>query len=305
MLNAGLLANASAHAFVPSDFDATKVFVTVELVRQNVKRTLYADNLAAVIACSFMSNFGLLHPLNGGTPDNIVLVQTTGVVEKHVLPYFLDFNSVIDLEGADVINITVQFTAGALSGTYLVGNTTSYIDIVEMEMHGFEKVTPSIETNTIKSGESRVSFALGDNIRRIVLLNYDKNTVLAADAPMSIVTLSSDKVNYSKTNEQVMGERQHDFYMAYAEETLRRQCLVLYDGITGLLNKCQVELLLNSANVNTGKNVLVVWRNSTNAGLILHGTIKEEAAKSAHLAKNGINIPTAATNANLSNLNRV
>lgn len=295
MLNAGLIANAVNVAFVPSDFDATKIFISVDLLREGVKRSLYSDNLGAVLACSFMSNFALLHPTNGGTVDNVVLVKAAAVVEKHVLPYFLDFGNVIDLENQDKISITVQFTGGALVGANIVGNATSYVDIVEIDQHGFEKFTPSIETNTIKAGESRVSFPLGDHVRRIVLLNYDKNTILAADAPTATINLSSDKVNFSKTNEQIMTERQNDFYLSAADEVSKRQSFVIYDGKTGNLNKCQLDMILNPANVNVGKNVLVVWRNTTSPGLLIHATEKEKKSISEKLNKMGIPTETPKT----------
>lgn len=300
-LNVALVANAVNVAFLPSDFDATNVQVKVDLLRGGKTKSLFADNLLALIAASYMSNFALLHPKNS-TIDNMVLVHDTAVTEKRILPFFCDFGSIVDLEGSDSCVVTVNFQQSAQVGVNLVGSTNSYIDIVELERHGFEKATPSIETSTIKAGESKLSFPLGNGIRRIVLLNYDKDDILASSAPSATIALTSDKVSYSATTEQRIQERQQDFFLASSEETLRRQSLVLYDGVNGNLNNCQVDFTLIPANVNVGKNVLVVWRNETSAGLILHGTAKEEATKAQRYASHGIGV--GAKPQNLSNLNR-
>lgn len=306
LFNTALVANAVNVDFLVSDFDPTKNMIIVNLYREGKKITLYSDTQQALIFSTFLrGNFALLHPKNG-TLTNIVLAKGVAVVRKDVYPYVLDFGKVIDLQKNDYLEVNVQFNASSLVGANLVGGTSSYIDVIEQDDVGYEDATRMIETFTLRNAESRISQNLGSGVRAIYLLNYDKDSVLAADAPMATISLASDKFSYTKTQEQLMAERQLALPNT-AENAYRRHCLLLYDGKNGNLNNCSLELITVAANCNVGQNVIIVLRESAPSGLVLNAHMLREADKAERAARHGMqsNINPAANRAAAATLSRV
>jgi hypothetical protein len=290
IFNASLLANAVNVPLVGTDFDPTQNSVNVWLKRESLpggKSAVFTGTMADLIAGSWNSNWAKLHPKNSSSAT-IVQAHGAATIERQLFSYKLEFDNVYDLEGTDSLEITLNFNAGSLKGANLVNSSGCTIDIIDLHGDGFETASPQLIINVIKAGEQAVSYNLGNGIRRIMLMNYDKDDILASSAIVNTATLSSDEVSFQKTWDQLMGERDADFIIDASFNEAKRQSFVLYNGENGQLHNARLDLLLNSANVNASVNVLVVWKDEATKETILKAAIKQQGRNAKFLERHGI-----------------
>jgi hypothetical protein len=140
----------------------------------------------------------------------------------------------------------------------------------------------------MKAGDNRFSQPLGDGIRAIAWLNYDKGDQLDASSPVNLVTIASDKINFSRTENEIMSEMYITRGLISAETVYRRHCFIIYDGELGNLNGVNLDMLLNGANITAGNNVLVVWRHTASKGLVAFAHMREEYDKMVRLGRHGL-----------------
>jgi hypothetical protein len=291
--NVVLEANAVNVAFHPSDWDASKVFVSIDLSRNGRNIKLYSDNLGAMIANSYRTNYVLLAPTNSSV-DNIVCAAGASAKQKQILNYMFGMPDWLNkgwaLHGSDEIKVSVQFTQAAQTGTNLINSTTSYIDIVEDIDECIEHVTPILKTMTIKAGESKMNIQLGDGVMSCYLLNYDKNDILLASSPWTVISLTSEEITYVMTDEQMFGLRQTILQgCTSGEQAGRFHSHAIYEGFGDHIDKAVVELLLVPANVNAGKCVLVWWAFDYDGIQALKGAHQSQIQTARILDKHGIN----------------
>lgn len=285
-----LEANAVNVQFVLSDFNAAKIMINIILRRNGIVQTLFNGNMALLIANHFFRNFEHVHPKNGSTA--IVHAHGAADKQKQLIDFYYGMedrlNKVINLEGEDEVEVSLQFPQDAQVGANILGSTTSYIDIVEDCDESSEYFTPYMKTYAIKAGETNVQAALGSNILELYFVNLDKDDVLNGSSPLVSVNLSSDKIKTQLTYEELMLMRQTQLGQSQALNLTRRHTYCLYRGFGEEIDDVIVNLSMTPGNVNTGMCYLVYWTYDDDAIAATKATSREQIKSAEKLNKLGL-----------------
>lgn len=241
--------------FVSSDVDSGKITLTVTLVRAGKEFRLMHGNVKDLVSfTNFRNNLFL------GARDVTQVLRTT--LEKGestkttaIVPFYISLGGMINLRGSDRLEIEVDAQLASINQSN-VNSTTSKIVFSEKVGVGLEVGTPYVRTKVIEANQADPTYALGDNVTKILLLNYDLSNYLVATRPVSQIGLGSDKLNWKKTIEELLSDQFQQLPDADASP-IRYQNFELYNGTE--LDNVKLDLSLIEANVASSKNV-IVWQ---------------------------------------------
>jgi len=185
--------------------------------------------------------------------------------------FSIPFGGHINLKNDDylfveVTNLKDLFTSNAQS--------TSYIETKLIKSVGYEEFIPQISSKVIQANESTRKYDLGDNVKRAVILNYDKTDF--TDNVVQNITISSDRYNenltfpdlvLSKINrfgKQLLPSASNSDISTGLQED---QSFVLMD-FHQHFNGVELDIKFSPAQVVQGNNVIVYWTYRTDAGIL-------------------------------------
>jgi hypothetical protein len=256
LFNCVLFAKTAGTAISGVAVDMTRIRVKVIVTRRDGEsRVIYNEQIryAAVTDAFDKAAFG---DVFAGLPaaQNVLLANGSGIVEKAVLPLFLNFKKVYDLQGGDKISVEINCTGFAGS---TVDGTTSYIQVIGLDTEGVDAEDCEIMVYNIQAGKTSDSVELGSGVTDIHFLCFDKTSNLDADAPIVQIALNSHEHKSANiTNELLIGLRSLRFEGTTANAA-RYQNHCLHEGEP--LTDAKIDITLTGANV-TASNCYIVYR---------------------------------------------
>ncbi len=246
-VNTQLLAN---------DFDGNEITVKVDLIRGGRTFNLCNDDLRTLSLATNFDNGAANSLLISRATDPIpyVAVAHAAAVKAEVsLPLYINFAGVINLRSDDKLAIEMKVGSSAVS-TDIDKSSVSYFEVDAIDAVGVESFTPYINTITVKSGEDRQTFSLGNNVQKVHFLNFDETTLLTADNVIDQVSINSDRFNVVHKNYDLVSTRATQFPTA-TEANYRAQSFELLDGED--FDNVKLDFTFKSANLAASKNKLV------------------------------------------------
>jgi hypothetical protein len=276
-----LTANAVNVAALKSTVDLSLINVKATLHRMKGQFPLFNDLLLPLLLESAQNteHFKLIHP--GYTFFFPVQTQTAGLPGIGLIPGIIDLGGCINLEGDDRIVLEAYYPLSAVSGT---GSTTATtLDMDFIEGIGVEALTPKIQSMTIQQGQTRLQASLGDNITKVTFVNIDQTAEGVATMPITSAMLSSDKLNYSDNNYEVINKNLFNKKWTTNDNLgLMMQVIELapYQGVP--YQKLNIDLSLDASLINNGKNFIVARQVYGDSRLLASA----EAKKHKHQVRN-------------------
>ncbi len=273
------LTHATANtAFVDGDLNLDNMRITVRLT-QNAKTTIIANDRASIL-CRESSFDNSLYP---STRNAWVaqVVYAAGVYGIYTVPLYIDFGGVININKGDEIEVEVSLNDGIFSANVNSGASNGIFGLIEAQgvQYGFE----TIETYSVPPGESLFALDAGDNIQRVTFVNADKFGVTSAFKVLDSVSISGADWQLSVTNFELQNLRAQQFEAPLAEVGLRYQTFKIYEGED--LDSVSINMNLIPANVNAGKNAVVVRRFHTCEKTIKTALVREQKDVQKAMAK--------------------
>lgn len=264
-----LYAAATNTAFVAGSFVPSEVQVKVELKRPaKGNMTMVSDN---------MQLLGLFSAKDYGNNDwnlgTVLTAAAVGVFESKLHTVFIPFGGPVNLKADD--QIIISFIVGRGVWSAAVDSSLSYLDFNYNECIGLEYATPRINSQVVQTNINNEKYSLGDRVTKVMFINYDKTTIAEASQVISSLTMSSDKLNYTKNFFQLYSANKNMFtppqvklrYVtaaaaeAFPALPLFPQAFTIFaspDQVKDNLKNCQLNLSFNTTNVNASQNY-VVW----------------------------------------------
>lgn len=243
-------------AFSGEILDLTKLIAKVVLKRRGQSdQHIYGDIVKPWAMFSGYYNGGFAQIADNSY--SILRAEDTSVDALAFQTLSLKFGGVINLKGDDELYIELNSIAGMFAAT--VDTATSHIEFNPVEAIGYEIGTPIIETTSISANESRIQEDLGDDVKLVAFINFDKTGVLEANTPISSVSLSSDRLSLTDNYYELLAKRA-DQFESKSEADVRDQCFMLVNASHSEVDEASLDLTLVSGNINTGKNYLVTQK---------------------------------------------
>lgn len=281
-VNVQLLAN---------DFDGNEITVKVDLIRGGRTFNLCNDDLRTLVLATNFDN-GTANSLlisRASDPIPFVNVAHAAAVKAEVtLPLLINFGAPINLRGEDRLAIEIKVGSSAVSSDISKGST-SYFEVDAIDCVGVEHFTPYLNSITVKSGEDRQTFNLGNNVQHVHFLNFDETTLLSADNVIDQVSINTDKFSVVRKNYDLVVNRAYQFPTA-TEANYRAQSFELLEGED--FDNVKLDFTFKSSNLAASKNKIVYKSFYTDARLLeLAGVTKqmhqEKAASKYGISKTG------------------
>lgn len=216
---------------------------------------------------------------------DILLAHGSGVKGKAMIPLHIPFGSVINLQGAEVVEMEYTIDDGFF--TAQCDQTLSYVQADKIEDIGVETFLPVFNAKVINEDQSEQEVSLGNNVTRVVISNRDKSDRTTANQVITKLDLECDKFKRKDTPMELYG-RQLAFYPTVSEAQSRNQNYLIHDGVE--LDNLSILLTLESTNVNASKNY-VLWRSfKTSTALVKRAQQMILKHQAKDLAKVGIQL---------------
>lgn len=273
-------------------FDMSKVQVKVTLKRGGREFTLAMDNLKVLAFESgfFSSQFESFAPSNTASTPLVLLAPAVGVFSMGIVPWVIEFGGPINVSGNDELLIEMQ-TTGIWNSA--LNTTTSSFSFGDVETIGVEKYTPYIKSKSISPGDSTAIVDAGSNIMGVAFINFDKTTILSADACINSVQLNSDRVSMSLAYNELLTRRADQFNTA-AAAALRSQSF--YIAQAEEMDRVRVDLNLTSANITNGNNYIVTRNFYSDKRLFELGEVRSQVHSYKRAIKFGMKVQSDVLN---------
>lgn len=246
----GILVGGTNNNYAAPDF--SKCIVSAVLHRNGTQQSIVQGNLEALLKAQYFfdDRFETLTQTTGSAGGDIVVTKSASVKGQTLHTLQLNIGGIINLKGSDRLEVELQWTQAAASGSL---DGTSYLTIDTIEGIGLEYFTPQVKTYAVQAGQNEWTRGLGNNVQSVHFLNFDKSDTLTTNNVVEVAQFKSDKLNYSKNTQQLIAERN-----GQSEQNLSRyQSFALYAGAHEL-DGAAIELRLADSNVTAGNNYIVV-----------------------------------------------
>lgn len=291
-----LFANAANQKIQNSDFDPSQVNVKVVLTRDKQITEIYNGDLYTLGIKNSLKK-GLHEFING-----VDVVHHAQNIEAQKLRFVdLRFDGCLNLLAGDSLKATVTLSKKDTFGTLVADD--SYIDFEFVEAIGYEMYLPSTKIISITEGQEKQSFDLGDNIKSIMLINFDKSNY--AEQVVDNLTLTSDRLDFDYNFNQLLAHHTLQFDntkpsrfgtslpVSDNDPTIQEglpffpQTLILFDGKKHdqELDDCSLSIKFNLDNLNKSQNFLVVTSYTTSIEQLRRFGKKREKHKAEKFAK--------------------
>lgn len=266
-------------AFAALPFDWTKLSLDIKYKwGQQEVRILKGKMKAYLMANAFnRGEFKMCSQL--GTEYIPVLLAATGGVDETVLVSvnFLFHNPINCTKGRSLemdISLMSEFYAATID------QASSYLEVDWIEGDGHDPYIPAYKETSINAGETDREYPIGNDVIDLVFVNDDKAGILAADRVLDTVSVSTaSRKGIQKSYYQMLAERQAEF-VDPADADFRSQTFRLLNA-NGMRHKgVTASLGFVSANVNSGKNVLISAHSITSKAMVdLYHQVENEHRK--------------------------
>lgn len=246
------LANAGS-----TSVDFSKSILKVILTRDNKPHVIYQGNLKIL---GLASTVDTLSQMSFGT--TLPMGQELVAGQQDLVSFEIPLGGVIDLHDNDEIYLEVQNTAGLFTNQAL--EASSYLEIKPIKCYGVERFIPQIRTWVIQANEQSNQYMIGDNLIKLVFLNFDKNNF--QQNVINNLIFSSDRLDETYTFADLVRRKLTRYGKqlipyTHADVSLDIQedqtfCITdfheEYDAVT-------LDMQFNAANVTASNNYLVAW----------------------------------------------
>ncbi|MDN3584737.1 hypothetical protein [Mucilaginibacter flavus] len=248
---------------VSSDVDFEQSVVKVILNRNGVQDIIVQDDFKKL---GLASNVDMLTQYafdsNGDTINS-----NLGSLIAFVIP----FGGHINLKGDDFLFVEVS----NMKDLFVPAITaSSYLEVKPLKSVGYEEFIPSIKSVVVQASESSRKYDLGDNVKRAVILNYDKTNF--TNNVIQNITISSDRYSENLTfGDLILGKvsrygkqlipagSNYDLGASFQQD----QSFVLMD-FHQHFNGVEFDIKFNPNQVTQGNNVLVYWTYRTDMTIL-------------------------------------
>lgn len=291
-----LFAKTANQKIQNADFDPSQVNVKVVLIRDKQTTEIYNGDLYTLGIKNTLKK-GLHEFING-----VDIVYHAEDVEAQKLRFVdLRFDGCLNLLAGDSLKATVTLSKKDTFGTLVADD--SYIDFEFVEAIGYEMYTPTTRVISINEGSEKQNFDLGDNIKSIMLINFDKSNL--TNQVVDNLTLMSDRLDFDYNFNQLLAHHTLQFDntkpsrfgtslpLSDNNPTVQEglsylpQTFILFDGKKHdqELDDCSISIKFNLDNLNKSQNFLVVTSYTTSVEQLRRFGKKREKHKAEKLAK--------------------
>ncbi|MEB0278966.1 hypothetical protein [Mucilaginibacter sp. 10B2] len=272
------LANAGS-----TNVDFSKSNLKIILTRNDVQHVIVMDNLKIL---GLASSIDLLNQQSFATNTPMGEQLVTG--QTALVNFTIPFGGVIDLHGDDEIYIEVQNSSSLFTDPAL--EAASYIEIKPIKCYGVERFIPSIRTWVIQANEQSNQYMIGDNLIRLVMLNYDKTDF--KNNVINNLIFSSDRLDETYTFADLVANKLSGFgkqLLPHADADIavdiqQDQSFVItdfhqeYDGV-------QLDMQFNAPNLTASNNYIVAWTYKTDWTILTKAAESDKKHENVALAK--------------------
>ena len=248
--------NSTNTAFAADFIDPLLIQLKLTLNRDNKDVVLYNGSLRDWFAYSVYNTYKWAQILTNGqvTTSRVFLAPAVGVKEIRTIGFETALPGPVTMFGGDSLTFQVNLPTSAAASTVDTSISYGYIDFLECV--GVEEGIPIVNVMTMQGAVASQTVPCGDFVKRIMFLNYNKQSYLSADRVLTDMSLSSDK--FSKSNEitQLIDSSLMIQYPEPASTFEPYQSYLIYNG-NMWLNNSKVDLTFNSTNVTASQNVLI------------------------------------------------
>jgi hypothetical protein len=238
-------------------YDLKKVDVSIRKISGGSKKEvlIYSGKLAPLAISTTLEDnaFRFSFPETGASQIFVERAHGASTKAIAVQPIYVDFGTVINLDGNDQLIIDCTLDSAAHSSS--IDPATSYLQIEAKEGIGLEYYTPVFKALAVPGSQNNFEVSLGDGVQDITFINLDKQSNIAANDVVRKVTIVSDKLNQVDDATELRAKRFSR--MLPTEAAARFQNHLLFNSSFDL-NNCNLKLDLEETNVTTGENWVVV-----------------------------------------------
>lgn len=247
----------------------------LDLTQLQLKITLRRNGSETVLANTTLQNLAMMSEFFGPL-WSFIFPTVTGVSllagpTKAMVPLRIDLGGAINLTGNDELTVEWQLNNTAFFTATNVTAASSFIQLDECETQEIEWITPVMSVSVIEGSQQNVSYNLGENILSVLLLNYDKTTVLDGAAVVNNIQLSSNRVNKNDNYYELL-TKQYSYHSTSAEAVTRVQNFCIYSGGDEIDN-VKLDLNLVTGNVTSSKNFVLTRSFITDNWLVTRATM--------------------------------
>jgi hypothetical protein len=248
---------------VSSDVDFEQCVVKVILNRNGQQDIIVQDDLKKL---GLASSIDMLNQYAFDTAG-ATINSNLGSLVAFIIP----FGGHINLKGDDFLFVEVTNLKDLFASGIQV---SSYLEIKPLKSVGYEEFIPSIKTVVVQASESSRKYDLGDNVKRAVILNYDKTDF--TNNVIQNITVSSDRYSENLTFGDLILSKvsrygkqlipvgaNYDLATSFQQD----QSFVLMD-FHQHFNSVELDIKFNSGQVAQGKNILVYWTYRTDMTIL-------------------------------------
>ena len=281
-----LIAISTGAGFLSQPFAAEYLQLKATLRRDGNNTVIFNNTLKNLVALSHIESTTWNYLWNTGVVG--VSLSVLAGVNTLLIPLRFDLGGPLNLIGDDELEIEWQLAPDQfwLAAANCVA-ATSYIQLDYTETLDIEWYTPRIESRVIEANQQNVSYTLGDNILKVLLLNYDKTGFTESTAVVNFVKFSADKFSKNDNYRELI-DKAASYYSNVTEFAARIQNWILYSG-SDELDNVAIDLNLNPPNVTAAKNFLVWLSFDTSANLVARAEKLEAMKQSKADKKVGFN----------------
>jgi len=265
LLHAYMVGAAVNTEIVGSDWLSQLFQCKTTLHRKGIDYTIHNDNLLLLGTYNMRKN-SYERFLNG---YDLVLpgVATANIKIRAV---YIKFRSPIRIGQGE--RLSMEFTANTGMFSANVNTSLSYVDFIQSPTIGYEYGIPQTKFSVIQTNASNQEGVNCDNVKHIEFINFDQDDW--TNQVLSNISLSSDKLNYSATVNQLIASDGVKWPMnkpyrfstglpatGFAPQMgldWLPQSLTIFEAGDPVhaLNQARVMLTFNSANVNASQNYI-------------------------------------------------
>jgi hypothetical protein len=255
-----LIAATAGTAINTPALDWSKINVKILLHQRNKSISMYTGNLLVLLMSQafFGADWEMISPVaNGGAPKlNTTVANAAGVKQISTVTGKVDFGQVLNLRGSDYLEVTVNMDSQVYDST--VDSGVSYMLPIPQYGIGLQMSVPVFRSQVLTTADETPRVNIGDNCKKIFVLNTDKQGILATDQVVKNVRINSDRYKVNYTYEELINERVEQFESKAVSDD-RSQNFVIFNGLGDVeIDQANLELDLNISNVNTGKNYVFI-----------------------------------------------
>jgi len=243
--------------------------------KSTIRVILYRGGKPHVIMQNNLKILGLASSIDSLNQSAFASTLPVGMVlganQSALLSFFIPFGGHINLRNDDEIYIEVENSAGLFTDNNLLA--ASYLEVKPKKSVGIEHYVPKINTFVIQANESSNQYMIGDNLIRLVVLNYDKPDF--KNAVISTLTFSTDRLDevwnfadlvankLSRYGRQLIPLGNNDLAVDMQED----QSFVITD-FGQEFDAVNLDINFNAANVTASSNYIVAWTYDTSMEII-------------------------------------